>query len=106
MAKKKEIDKVKLSAFPEEVDKDGLKWYGEMSYETQMAVLSHYLHADKKNLPAEEREEIIYAVKEFLARKKYRQKDGEVNHSKVLVLIYPQSEKKKVSKLIKIVKNW
>lgn len=77
MAKKKEIDKVKLSAFPEEVDKDGLKWYGEMSYETQMAVLSHYLHADKKNLSAEEREEIIYAVKEFLARKKYRQKDGE-----------------------------
>lgn len=77
MAKKKEIDKVKLSAFPEEVDKDGLKWYGEMSYETQMAVLSHYLHADKKNLSAEEREEIIYAVREFLARKKYRQKDGE-----------------------------
>lgn len=77
MAKKKEIDKVKLSAFPEEVDKDGLKWYGEMSYETQMAVLSHYLHADKKNLSAEEREEIVYAVKEFLARKKYRQKDGE-----------------------------
>lgn len=31
---------------------------------------------------------------------------GEVNHSKVLVLIYPQSEKKKVSKLINIVKNW
>lgn len=77
MAKKKEIDKVKLSAFPEEVDKDGLKWYGEMSYETQMAVLSHYLHADKKNLSAEEREEILYAVREFLARKKYRQKDGE-----------------------------
>ena len=77
MAKKKEIDKVKLSAFPEEVDKDGLKWYGEMSYETQMAVLSHYLHADKKNLSAEEREEIVYAVREFLARKKYRQKDGE-----------------------------
>ena len=30
MAKKKEINKVKLSSFPEEVDKDGLKWYGEM----------------------------------------------------------------------------
>ena len=37
MANKKEIKKVALSAFPEEVDKDGLKWYGEMSYETQMA---------------------------------------------------------------------
>lgn len=30
MAKKKEINNVKLSAFPEEVDGDGLKWYGEM----------------------------------------------------------------------------
>ena len=49
MAKKKEINNVKLSAFPEEVDGDGLKWYGEMSYETQMAVLSHYLHADKSS---------------------------------------------------------
>ena len=75
MAKKKEI---KLADFPEEVDEEsGVKVYGEMSYETQMAVLSHYLHADKKNLSAEEREEIIYAVREFLARKKYRQKDGE-----------------------------
>ena len=40
MAKKKKINNVKLSSFPEEVDKDGLKWYGEMSYETQMAVQS------------------------------------------------------------------
>ena len=43
MANKKEINNVVMSAFPEEVDKDGLKWYGEMSYETQMAVMSHYL---------------------------------------------------------------
>ena len=77
MANKKEINKVALSAFPEEVDKDGLKGYGEMSYETQMAVLSHYLHADKKEASAEEKEEIVEAVREFLARKKYRQKDGE-----------------------------
>ena len=40
MVKEKEINNVKLSAFPEEVDGDGLKWYGEMSYETQMAVQS------------------------------------------------------------------
>lgn len=77
MGKKYETDKVKLSAFPEEVDKDGLMWYGEMSYEMQMAVLLHYLHADKKNLSAEERVEIINAVREFLTKKKYRQKDGE-----------------------------
>ena len=31
---------------------------------------------------------------------------GEVNHSKVLVLIYPQSEKKNVSTLLNIVKDW
>ena len=31
---------------------------------------------------------------------------GEVNHGKVLVLIYPQSEKRNVSALIKIVKDW
>lgn len=77
MVKKKEINNVKLSAFPEEVDGDGLIWYGEMSYETQMAVLSHYLHADKKNVSAEEKEEIRDAVREFLTRKNYRQKDGE-----------------------------
>jgi DNA (cytosine-5)-methyltransferase 1 len=76
MAKKKKINNVKLSSFPEEVDKDGLKWYGEMSYETQMAVLSHYLHADKKEVSDEEKEEIVDAVREFLARKKYQQKDG------------------------------
>lgn len=75
MAKKKEINNVKLSAFPEEVDKDGLKWYGEMSYETQMAVLSHYLHADKKEISDEQKEEIVYAVREFLARKKYQQNE-------------------------------
>lgn len=77
MTKKKEINNVKLSAFPEEVDGDGLKWYGEMSYETQMAVLSHYLHTDKKDVSDEQREEIVYAVREFLARKKFRLKDGE-----------------------------
>ena len=31
---------------------------------------------------------------------------GEVSHSKVLVLIYPQSEIKKVSTLLNIVKDW
>lgn len=31
---------------------------------------------------------------------------GEVNHGKVLVLIYPQSEKRNVSALIKIAKDW
>ena len=37
-------DEPKLSAFPEEVGEDGLKIYGETSYENQIAALSHYLH--------------------------------------------------------------
>lgn len=42
MAKKKE--NIKLADFPEEVDEaSGLKWYGELSYDTQMAVLPHDL---------------------------------------------------------------
>ena len=66
MAKKKEIDKVKLSAFPEEVDEaSGTKVYGEMSYETQMAVLSHHLHTKRKKMTREEREKFFDAVWEF-----------------------------------------
>ena len=44
MAKKKIKDELKLEAFPEEITEEGLKIYGETSYENQMAVLSHYLH--------------------------------------------------------------
>ena len=35
-------DEPKLSAFPEEVDENGLKIYGETSYENQIAALSYY----------------------------------------------------------------
>ncbi|MBQ6752055.1 MAG: DNA cytosine methyltransferase [Bacteroidaceae bacterium] len=78
MGKKEIKDKVALSKFPEEVDEVSfIKVYGEMSYETQMAMLSHYLHANKKKVTAEEKEEIVYAVREFLARKKYLQKTEE-----------------------------
>ena len=35
---------IKLSGLPEEVTADGLKIYGPTSYETQVAILSHYLH--------------------------------------------------------------
>ena len=44
MAIKKINNEPKLSAFPEEVDENGLKIYGETSYENQIAALSHYLH--------------------------------------------------------------
>ena len=74
MAKKKEIDTVKLSAFPEEVDEaSGVKVYGKMSYETQMAVLSQYLHSPELHGEEDEvrkkREEIIFCIREYLEYK-------------------------------------
>ncbi len=69
MAKKKE--NIKLTDFPEEVDEaTGMKVYGELSYETQMAVLSQYLHNGGTDA---ERGEIVEAVRDFLARKHVRQ---------------------------------
>ena len=35
---------IKLSELPEDTTKEGLKMYGTTSYETQIAILSHYLH--------------------------------------------------------------
>ena len=40
--------KINISELPEEVTKDGLKIYGSTSYETQIAILSHYLHKKKR----------------------------------------------------------
>lgn len=63
--------------FPEEetvVGNFGMKIYGETSYENQMAVLSHYLHNHKKDIPKEEQAEIIEAIRAFLSRKEFRQK--------------------------------
>ena len=38
-----EIKEVNISELPEETV-DGVKMYGTTSYETQVAILSHYLH--------------------------------------------------------------
>ena len=73
MTNKKENIKTKLADFPEEITEDGLKIYGETSYENQMAVLSHFLHNQPKRLNKERKEEIILAVREFLSRKEFRQ---------------------------------
>ncbi|MBR6032996.1 MAG: DNA (cytosine-5-)-methyltransferase [Bacteroidaceae bacterium] len=73
MTNKKENIKTKLADFPEEITEDGLKIYGETSYENQMAVLSHFLHNHPKRLNKERKEEIILAVREFLSRKEFRQ---------------------------------
>ena len=73
MVKVKINDELKLSAFPEEVDEDGLKIYGETSYENQIAVLSQYLHSTKfegtQIEVQERRNELMSLIREFLEHK-------------------------------------
>lgn len=65
--------KISLADFPEEVDSaNGIKIYGETSYENQMAVLSHYLHNHRREISKEERAEITAAIREYLSRKEAR----------------------------------
>ncbi|MBQ9435757.1 MAG: DNA (cytosine-5-)-methyltransferase [Bacteroidales bacterium] len=66
--------KISLVDFPEEVDeKNGVRLYGETSYENHMAVLSHFLHNHRDEIEEEEKAEIIAAIREFLSRKEARQ---------------------------------
>lgn len=70
---KKIKEKIQLADFPEEIDEiSGVRLYGNLSYETQMAVLSQYLHTHEAN---GEREEIVSAVREFLVRKQAKGKE-------------------------------
>ena len=73
MAIKKINDEPKLSAFPEEVDENGLKIYGETSYENQIAALSHYLHTtdfEGTQIEVQERRnELMALIREFLEYK-------------------------------------
>ena len=73
MAIKKINDEPKLSAFPEEVDENGLKIYGETSYENQIAALSHYLHTtdfEGTQIEIQERRnELMALIREFLEYK-------------------------------------
>ena len=74
MNNKKNITPHSLTYFPEEVDeKNGVKVYGETSYENQIAVLSHYLHNSGEKLSKKRKEEIVGAIREFLDRKQSRQ---------------------------------
>ena len=63
----------KLKDFPEEITLDGLKIYGDTSYENQMAVLSHYLHNHNGVESVEQKGDIVKAICEFLSRKEFRQ---------------------------------
>ena len=74
MAKKKE--KISMIDFPEEetvVGNVGVTFYGETTYENQMAVLSHYLHSHHREIAKEEQAEIVEAIRDYLSRKEMRQ---------------------------------
>ena len=63
---------IKLSELPEEVTEDGLKIYGTTSYETQVAILSHYLHTldGKHDIESgEQRTEILEAIRDYIEYK-------------------------------------
>ena len=80
MAKKKQIEGIRLADFPEEVDEqNGVRLYGETSHENQMAVLSQFLHNggfdDNEIKDREQREEIVATILDFLEQKKSQQPD-------------------------------
>ena len=71
------VKDIKLSEIPEEVTDDGLKIYGPASYETQVAILSHYLHTlDGKHdiKSGEKRYEILEAIRDFIEYKHQQDK--------------------------------
>ena len=63
-------EKNSLVDFPEEITADGVKIYGETSYENQIAVMSQYLHNTSKKISKKQREEIVSAIRSFLEQKK------------------------------------
>ena len=62
IAQKTIIKDFKLIDFPEEVDElNGIKLYGEISWENQLAVLSHYLH-NNGNIKDDNYKSLAYAI--------------------------------------------
>ncbi len=80
----KVTDGIDLSCFPEEEYDDGVKIYGETSYENQMAVLSQFLHNGYSYIgdsdSAVKRDDIVIAIKDFLERKKEVEHLHEIDH--------------------------
>ena len=71
------IEDIKLSELPEEITADGLKIYGPASYETQVAILSQYLHTLKVKhdiVSGEKRYEILEAIRDFIEYKRQQDK--------------------------------
>lgn len=72
---------IKLSEFPEEITEDGLKIYGPTSYETQVAILSHYLHNLKGKhdiVSGEKRYEILGALNDYFEYKRKHDKNNPI----------------------------
>lgn len=74
-------DNIKLSDLPEEVTDDGLKIFGPASYETQVAILSHYLHNldGKTDIESgEKRYEILEAIRDYIEYKRNHDKKNPI----------------------------
>lgn len=70
---------IKLSELPEDTTDDGVKLYGTTSYETQIAILSHYLHTfdGQQDLQARaNRDEILTAIHEYIEFKRAHDKSN------------------------------
>ena len=87
----------KMSELLEEVTEDGVKIYGSASYETQVAILSHYLHAlDGKHdiASGEKRYEILNAIHDYIEYKKSKEKSKEwldVDEEDVVTMVAEES---------------
>ena len=67
-----EAKDIRISEIPEEVTEYGTKIYGSVSYETQVAILSHYLHSlkDKHDIASgAKRDEILGVIRDYLEYK-------------------------------------
>lgn len=68
---------IKLSELPETTTADGVKEYGPTSYETQIAILSHYLHSfdGRQDMEARtNRDEILTAIRDYIEYKRVHDK--------------------------------
>ena len=97
---------IKLLELPEEVTADGVKIYGPASYETQVAILSHYLHTlDGKHdiASGEKRYEILGAIHDYLEYKKQNDKSRdwqEVDEESVATMVAENSTICSYSKMV------
>lgn len=68
---------IKLADLPEKITKDGMKIYGTTSYETQIAILSHYLHSldGKRDIfSRDKRYEILETIRDYIEFKRQLEK--------------------------------